>query len=204
MRKGIYLITFLILLIPLLFGCEEGELQTGEASWYGPGFHGQRTSSGEIYDEQELTAAHRTLPFDTIIEVVNTENDSTVQVRINDRGPYEQGRIIDLSRAAGEKLDMMDSGIAEVKLYLVEAGGNIPDDLDQEVYTLQLGEYGYPRYAETLVDDIGGEAYLHFEHMFGRGRYFVYYGSYTSIADANRELERLRDDGFDGIVKQIN
>lgn len=204
MRKTICLVTVLILLIPLLYGCEDKELQTGEASWYGPGFHGERTSSGEIYDEQKLTAAHRTLPFDTIVEVVNTENDSTVQVRINDRGPYEEDRIIDLSRAAGEKLGMMDSGVADVKLNLIEAGGEIPENLDQETYTLQLGEYGYSRYAETLVEDIGGDAYLHFEHMFGRGRYFVYYGSYTSIADANQDLERLRDDGFDGIVKQIN
>ena len=199
-----YYVLLLLGTMFILSACGDGVLQEGEASWYGPGFHGERTSNGEIYDEQELTAAHRTLPFETIVEVINTENEESVEVRITDRGPYAEGRIIDLSRAAAEELDMMDSGVAPVKLKLVEAGGDIPNNLNQEMFTIQVGEYNAPLYAERLVDEIGGEAYLHHEFMFNRDRYFVYYGSYSSIAEARSELDRLENQGYDGLVKQIN
>ena len=195
--------TFLIVVLSLV-ACSGETLQEGIASWYGPGFHGQRTSSGEIYNEQDTTAAHRTLPFDTIVRVVNTENGESVEVRINDRGPYTDNRIIDLSRGAAEELDMMESGIAHVRLELVEAGGTIPRNLDQELYTIQLGEYNSPHFAEKFLEEIGGEARLEQVFMFGRTRYIVYYGHYQSMSNARAELTRLEEKGFDGLVKQIN
>src|SRR5215468_2627965 len=73
------------------------ENQTGVASWYGPGFHGERAASGEIFSQRELTAAHRTLPFGTLVRVTNLENGRSVIVRINDRGPWKKGRVVDLS-----------------------------------------------------------------------------------------------------------
>ncbi len=195
---------FLLLSLILLSGCGGGTLQEGEASWYGPGFDGRLTSSGEVYNSSDTTAAHRTLPFDTVVRVINTENDKSVDVRINDRGPYEGDRIIDLSRAAAEDLDMMDSGVADVRLELVEAGGRIPRDLDQEMYTIQVGEYNSPPFAKRLAEEIGGDARFEPVFFFNRNRYMVYYGRFTSISDAERQIESLRERGYDGFVKQIN
>jgi rare lipoprotein A len=89
---------------------------SGIASWYGPGFHGSRTATGEIYNQNAMTAAHKSLPFGTNVLVTNLNNGRTVVVRINDRGPFVRGRIIDLSAAAARVLGMMDSGVAPVKV----------------------------------------------------------------------------------------
>jgi rare lipoprotein A len=92
----------------------ERYVETGEASWYGPGFHGRKTASGERFDTYELTAAHKTLPFGTLLKVTNLNNNLYTIVRINDRGPYIRGRIIDLSKAAKDAINM--SGTAPVKI----------------------------------------------------------------------------------------
>lgn len=92
--------------------------EVGIASWYGPGFHGRATASGEIFDQNALTAAHRRLPFGTRVRVVNLENGREVVVRINDRGPALEDRVIDLSRAAAEALGMLQAGIVRVRLIL--------------------------------------------------------------------------------------
>ena len=90
------------------------KIASGLASWYGPGFHGRRTASGETFDTNDLTAAHRTLPFGTRVRVVNERNGREVVVRINDRGPFAHGRVIDLSRAAAQTIGV--SGVAKVTL----------------------------------------------------------------------------------------
>ena len=100
---------------------EKGELE-GLASWYGKPYHGRKTASGEKYDMNDLTAAHRTLPFGTVVRVENKDNELTVVVRINDRGPFAEDRIIDLSRAAAKKLDMLVSGVAPVRLKIIREG----------------------------------------------------------------------------------
>ena len=89
---------------------------TGTASWYGPGFHGRRTANGERFNQNALTAAHRTLPFGTRVRVTNLRNNRSVVVRINDRGPYSGGRIIDLSAAAAREIGMINSGVARVRI----------------------------------------------------------------------------------------
>jgi rare lipoprotein A len=94
--------------------------ERGNASWYGRKFHGRKTASGERYDMNRLTAAHRSLPFGTIVHVVRVDSGEAVAVRINDRGPFIDGRIIDLSRAAAREIGMIDDGVAQVELYLVE------------------------------------------------------------------------------------
>ena len=91
----------------------------GTASWYGPGFHGKKTASGEIYDQTKLTAAHKTLPLGTKARVTNLDNGSAVEVEINDRGPFVDGRIIDLSRAAAGALGFIESGTAPVRVELI-------------------------------------------------------------------------------------
>jgi rare lipoprotein A len=108
----------------LLLGCALGgpsasaeetkPIQTGAASWYGPGFHGKRTANGETFNTNALTAAHKTLPFGTQVRVKNERTGKSVVVRINDRGPYAHGRVIDLSKAAAEAVGI--SGVGQVTL----------------------------------------------------------------------------------------
>ncbi|MCI8209069.1 hypothetical protein AUC61_05910 [Pseudomonas sp. S25] len=90
--------------------------QTGDASYYGARHHGKRTASGEPFDQNALTAAHRQLPFGTRVKVTNLDNDKSIIVRINDRGPHTRGRLIDLSRAAAEQIGMVRSGTAPVRV----------------------------------------------------------------------------------------
>ncbi|MCA9789447.1 MAG: septal ring lytic transglycosylase RlpA family protein [Cyanobacteria bacterium HKST-UBA06] len=92
----------------------------GQASWYGPGFHGRRTANGERFDMDSLTAAHRTLPFNTRVKVTNVRNGKSVVVRINDRGPYAHGRVIDLSKGAAREIGLISSGTATIHLEVVE------------------------------------------------------------------------------------
>lgn len=99
-----------------------GFSETGDASWYGIKFHGHRTSNGEIYNMYDMTAAHKTLPIPTYVRVTNLENDLSTVVRVNDRGPFHDGRIIDLSYAAATKLGYAHKGTAPVKIEVLEAG----------------------------------------------------------------------------------
>jgi rare lipoprotein A len=96
-----------------------GLVMRGYASWYGEAFNGRRTASGEIFDMNGLTCAHRTLPFGTVLQVTNTANGRTVTVKVNDRGPFVSGRIADLSRGAASRLGMLESGTALVELKVV-------------------------------------------------------------------------------------
>jgi rare lipoprotein A len=98
-----------------------GPAETGLASWYGYPYHGRFAASGELFNMEELTAAHPSLPFNTMVRVVNLMNDSSVEVRITDRGPFVEGRIIDLSRAAAQKIGLVERGTAQVR---VEVMGN--------------------------------------------------------------------------------
>jgi peptidoglycan lytic transglycosylase len=113
-------------------------MQVGTASWYGPGFHGNRTSSGEVYDQNELTAAHQTLPLGTHVMVTNLENGRSVEVRINDRGPFAKGRVIDLSYAAARSIGVVGPGTAPVR---IEALGSEPVQLAVAAYTVQVGAF---------------------------------------------------------------
>jgi hypothetical protein len=117
-----------VMLIALLAGCgaprdagvpNVGEVQFGIASWYGEKFHGRTTASGEKFDMHKLTAAHKKLPLGTIVRVTNIKNGRTVTVKINDRGPYKRGRVIDLSYAAAKKIGMVEDGITRVRLEII-------------------------------------------------------------------------------------
>jgi rare lipoprotein A len=106
-------------LLALLASPATAAVQEGVASWYGPGFHGRRAASGERFDQTAMTAAHRRLPFGTEVKVTNLTNGKSTVVRINDRGPYVKGRILDLSRAAAAELGMEHRGIARVSLEIL-------------------------------------------------------------------------------------
>jgi rare lipoprotein A len=101
-----------------------GWTQTGVASWYGDPFHGRRTASGEVYDMDELTAAHQTLAFGTVIDVANLDNGRSVELRVTDRGPFAKNRILDVSRAGARALDMMGPGTANIRITIVNPGGD--------------------------------------------------------------------------------
>ena len=113
------------ILLALAAGCSESPeadatesavVQKGKASYYARSFQGKETASGETFNQNELVAAHKTLPFDTRVEVTNLENGKQGTVRINDRGPFKPGRIIDLSRVAANRIDLLEDGIAPVRI----------------------------------------------------------------------------------------
>lgn len=99
---------------------KEKVYQKGEASWYGPGFNGKKTASGETFNMYKLTAAHKKLPFGTKVKVTNLKNGKSVIVRINDRGPFVKGRIIDLSKKAAQQIDLIQAGHTPVKIVILK------------------------------------------------------------------------------------
>ena len=114
-----------------------GYSEKGFASWYGPNYNGKHTSNGEIYDMNQLTAAHRRLPFNSVARVENTANKKTVDVRINDRGPFVAGRIIDLSKEAATRINMIGAGTTKVKLKVIKGStsdlGSAPYSIAQQL-----------------------------------------------------------------------
>jgi rare lipoprotein A len=121
--------------------------ETGLASWYGHPYHGRAASNGEIYDMEKLTAAHRTLPFGTLVHVTNLANNKSVDVRIIDRGPFIEGRVIDLSHAAAQAIDLIGPGIAQVRLDILSAPQNLSAD---NLYAVQAGAFRDRDRAEHL------------------------------------------------------
>ena len=144
-----------------------GFVQYGKASWYGKKFHGRRTSSGEIYDMHKMTAAHKILPLGTYVKVTNLANEKYAIVRINDRGPFMKGRIIDLSYAVAKKLDVIGPGVVDVKIVA----------LGKEVGTLQAKEGATPLLA---LEDLT------------KGVFTVQVGAFEDEGNALRLAERLR------------
>ena len=121
--------------------------ETGLASWYGHPYHGRQAANGEIYDMEKLTAAHRTLPFGTWVHVTNLTNARTVDVRITDRGPFVDGRIIDLSHAAAEEIDMVGAGVAQVRLDILSAPAAL---VSTNWFAVQAGAFAEKDRAERL------------------------------------------------------
>jgi len=179
-------------------------LQSGVASWYGPNFHGKATANGETFNMNDLTAAHRTLPFNTVVAVENMDNGRSVVVRINDRGPYVANRVIDLSRRAAREIDMIGTGTANVQIYLVETGDRpVPDGAvtNNETFTVQLASFSTRDEADRYAQKVPG---TRVERVtFGEATvYRVYYGTFSSIGDARAALQELASRGFRGFVKQ--
>ena len=134
-------------------------IKKGVASWYGPGFHGKKTANGEIFDMYEMTAAHKTLPIPSYAQVTNLENNKTVVVRINDRGPYVGKRLLDLSYAAAKKIGIQSEGIGKVEIKAITPLQALPqiqktaESQNKKVY-FQVGSFGNERKALKLQDKI--------------------------------------------------
>ena len=124
-----------------------GKAQKGIASWYGSDFHGKLTSNREIYNMHAMTAAHKTLPFGTFVRVTNLNNGKSAVVRINDRGPFVKGRIIDLSYAAAKKIGMAQTGIAPVKIVVLKKYS--PKKSSQKIF-VQIGAFTLKKNAKEL------------------------------------------------------
>jgi rare lipoprotein A len=121
-------ISFFVVLFFFLTTFSFAQIQTGKASFYADKFEGSPTASGEKYRSSKLTAAHKTLPFGTRIRVTNLSNNQTVEVLVNDRGPYVENRVIDLSKAAAEKLGFVNQGLADIRLEVIDAGDGKTSD----------------------------------------------------------------------------
>lgn len=124
-----------------------GDTFDGYASWYGEDFHDKQTSNGETYNMHAHTAAHKTFPMNTVVKVLNVENGKSTIVRINDRGPFVEGRIIDLSSVAAHDIDMVKTGTAKVRLEIIGFGGVINKDARQAMYSIV-----YPKNNSALVN----------------------------------------------------
>lgn len=123
-------------------------IETGIASWYGPPYHNRRGSNGEIYDMHAMTAAHRTLPLGSIVRVVSLDNQASATVRITDRGPFVEGRVIDLSKAAAEKIGMLQKGTTQVRLEVLKTPVPIRDG---GRWAVQIGAFDQEKAARDLA-----------------------------------------------------
>ena len=178
-----------------------GAAEEGIASWYGgrDGFEGKPTASGEIFDGAKMTAAHRTLPLGTWVDVRNLASGQTARVRINDRGPFVKGRIIDLSRVAAEQTGVVGPGTARVRVTVVESGPAVAEVSPSGWWNVQIGSFASAWRAETLAQKARASGRRVFTEPYD-GLTRVKVGPLPSKADAESELARLERDGYEGIV----
>ena len=168
--------------------------EIGNASWYGNKFHGHLTSNGERYNMFAMSAAHKNLPLPSYIQVTNLENNKQIIVRVNDRGPFHEGRIVDLSYAAAYKLDMLKSGTAKVKIKLL----HFPKPEDK---TDQLGHY-YIQYlvtsmkekAQQLGDKLSNEYQVKSLYVENKNNYRLRLGPFTSQLSAQNLLVKMQQE----------
>ncbi|PYU60741.1 MAG: septal ring lytic transglycosylase RlpA family lipoprotein, partial [Acidobacteria bacterium] len=180
-----------------------GYTEEGNASWYGVPFHGRHASNGEIYDMYKLTAAHRTLPFETMVRVTNLNNGKSTVVRITDRGPFVDNRIIDLSLAAAREVDSVDAGVVPVR---VEVLGGV--DPIAGFFTLQVGAFRDRGNAERLRDRLSASYSPIFIQQYDSpdGMFYRLRVGRVSGEDAARQLgEQLHDrEGFTPFVTRLD
>ncbi|MCD4747876.1 MAG: septal ring lytic transglycosylase RlpA family protein [Thermoanaerobaculales bacterium] len=176
----------------------KGWTEKGDASWYGEPYHGRRTASGEIYDMHEMTAAHRSLPFGTVVRVKRRDTGAEVEVRITDRGPFIKGRIIDLSFAAAKVIHLDIDGVAPVKMKVIGKSSKASSSKKTSMpaakacFWVQIGAFGdganARRAQKWLADD--GEKVLVMEGPDGLDRVRV--GPFTNEDEAKKTQKRLR------------
>jgi rare lipoprotein A len=182
-------------------------VQTGVASWYGPGFHGKPTASGVIYNQHEMTAAHQTLSLGIRVMVTNLENGKAVEVTINDRGPFAKGRIIDLSYAAGRALGMIEPGTIPVRVEVLGPDRFKPFRTSLD-YTLQAGSFTQAENAQKLMEQVA-RAYPELselsivpfqasDSMF----YRVQIGVFSTRGEAENQARQLASRGLPVIIME--
>lgn len=181
----------------------EGYFERGVASWYGPGFHTAATSNGERYDMYAMTAAHKTLPLPAYVQVTNLRNGRSVVVRVNDRGPFKDGRIIDLSYTAASKLDMLKDGTTFVEVRALtpeqKAAPPTPPPAPAALY-VQAGAFASESNAARLQEQLRTQGidktFIREDRVDGRTLYRVRVGPIPSVNEFDRVLARLRSLGL--------
>jgi rare lipoprotein A len=204
--KRIAKLLLVISWMTLITGCRvrqnyfpEGNVQTGAASWYGPEFHGKSTSSKEIYDMNDLTAAHNTLPLGTYVMVTNLKNGRSVTVRINDRGPFVKDRVIDLSYAAAKALEMTGPGTALVRIEVLK---NISPPASAQKFSVQVGAFVSKENAIRLGQELErnfADVYITVFETTQQIYFRVRIKAKTRLA-AERIARNLLDKGYTGII----
>lgn len=183
----------------------QGYAEDGVASWYGKDFHGKLTSNGEIYDMNAMTAAHKTLPLGVWVQVTNTRNGKETQVRINDRGPFVKGRIIDLSFAAAKLLDVVGSGTAPVKLVALgyrnqgEKAFRPADSYARGPFTIQVGAFTVADNARRLADRLRithGSATIQTGWVNGKEFHRVRAGRFDTMDSATAAISTFAAEGY--------
>ncbi len=175
----------------------EGYLERGVASWYGADFHGKRTSSGETYDMDAMTAAHPTLPLPCYVQVTNLQNGRSIVLRVNDRGPFRKDRIIDLSRSAATRLDMIRDGTAMVEVRAITTpSAAVVVARPQRLYA-QAGAFQDPANAQRLADSLrsAGIAGVEIIEVMASRVLRVRAGPVATVAEFDALMERLRRAG---------
>ena len=178
----------------------EGYVERGVASWYGRAFHGNPTANGERYDMHKLTAAHKTLPLPTDVEVVNLRNGKRIVVRVNDRGPFVGNRIIDLSFAAAREIDMLEDGTTLVEVRALGGAQTTAAPRSAPVQTVAVASTGggtppqAVKATESVTQELAASPPTRTTVQSGP---FVQVGAFSDEANAERLRDRLRDGGFD-------
>lgn len=187
-----------------------GFREQGVASWYGDPFHKKKTANGEVYDMHAMTAAHKTLPFGTMVKVTNIENNKSTIVRINDRGPFCRDRIIDLSFRAAKEIEMIQNGTAAIEIVALGtddaylSAGNMASDAVYFTgdFTIQAGAFSCPENAENLkksLEKIAPDVVVGEFEKNNRTFYRVRVGRFNSLLQARDTEQRLIENGFENI-----
>lgn len=212
------------------FGASFGQIQTGKASFYADKFEGTPTASGEKYRHNRMTAAHKSLPFGTKVKVTNIANNKSVEVTINDRGPYVEGRVIDLSKSAAEKLGFVNQGLADVRLEVIDPGdGKTSDPIktvdnvrveEQEFYELgisrlkpkgfgvQIGTYqelvNLMRLSDNLKNSYKKQVTVQVKILNGIKYYGLILGQFSSRVKAEQFRAELKKKFPDAFIIEYN
>ncbi len=181
------------------------EQMIGYASWYGPGFHGKKTANGEEYDQDLMTAAHKLLPMNTWVKVTNMENNKSVVIRINDRGPYKKNRIIDLTRKAATELGFKDQGTARVSLEILK----FPEDYNPskglhpyKQVVVQIAVFSTQERADSFKQKLAQKYNkLPFLIEIKNEKFHVLAGPYDEKDGAKQISDNLKKDGFNNFVR---
>lgn len=180
-----------------------GFVQQGTASWYGPDFHGKLTSNGEVYNMNSLTAAHKTLPFGSVVRVTHQVTGKSVVVRINDRGPFVNDRVIDLSYDAAEELGMIETGTAPVNLRVIRGAQAVPprdasgQSASRDLFSVQVGVFENRENAARVSQRFPDSRILPVSSE-GRMVYKVLVGKYSNYRNALEPMDRMRLQGIPG------
>ncbi|MEZ9160696.1 septal ring lytic transglycosylase RlpA family protein [Vibrio lentus] len=176
----------------------EGFTEKGKASWYGKKFHGHLTSNGEIYDMYSMSAAHKTLPIPSYVKVTNTDNNKTTIVRINDRGPFHEGRIIDLSYAAAYKLDVLRTGTANVEIEVITVA--MPTDANKKAalpqFIIQVATSPHEDRTKKLAKDLGEKLAVATFLQPNDDNYRLMLGPFHDYALTQEKLEQVKLMGY--------